>query len=290
MLPNDVTAPRPSPNRDRRYRATTVREWSAPMIPESLSAWGGAPPPNLDTINDSLGCAPVAQLDRAFASGAKGRWFESTRAYHLFIDLRTPTSKTYVQLCSRISLDRPLRPVFCQSTVLREHPVQRIHRPAHAIRDLAHISFQRLVGTAVPHCALHVFDGGAGALHPSGEGSAERLEVHGGRLVALWVALLPFLRGLGHDAGPGRRRHYHVSLVVVGRDRSAVIGGEYERCGQRSQCRDWWGIRAMTERWCVASRATNPSPPGRPPAFGGRHLILPSWVPSAPNGTWIHQL
>jgi hypothetical protein len=28
-------------------------------------------------------CAPVAQLDRAFASGAKGRWFESTRAYQL---------------------------------------------------------------------------------------------------------------------------------------------------------------------------------------------------------------
>src|SRR5437762_8168706 len=28
--------------------------------------------------------APVAQLDRAFASGAKGRWFESTRAYHIF--------------------------------------------------------------------------------------------------------------------------------------------------------------------------------------------------------------
>src|ERR1035438_3182814 len=27
-------------------------------------------------------CAPVAQMDRAFASGAKGRWFESTRAYH----------------------------------------------------------------------------------------------------------------------------------------------------------------------------------------------------------------
>src|ERR1035438_8437309 len=26
-------------------------------------------------------CAPVAQMDRAFASGAKGRWFESTRAY-----------------------------------------------------------------------------------------------------------------------------------------------------------------------------------------------------------------
>src|SRR5438128_8166189 len=28
-------------------------------------------------------CAPVAQLDRAFASGAKGRWFDSTRAYQL---------------------------------------------------------------------------------------------------------------------------------------------------------------------------------------------------------------
>ena len=28
--------------------------------------------------------APVAQLDRAFASGAKGQWFESTRAYQYF--------------------------------------------------------------------------------------------------------------------------------------------------------------------------------------------------------------
>src|SRR4051812_48174417 len=28
--------------------------------------------------------APVAQLDRALASGAKGRWFESSRAHHLF--------------------------------------------------------------------------------------------------------------------------------------------------------------------------------------------------------------
>ena len=35
----------------------------------------------------SHSCAPVAQLDRAFASGAKGRWFESTRAYHIPNDL-----------------------------------------------------------------------------------------------------------------------------------------------------------------------------------------------------------
>ena len=28
-------------------------------------------------------CAPVAQMDRAFASGAKGRRFESCQAYHL---------------------------------------------------------------------------------------------------------------------------------------------------------------------------------------------------------------
>ena len=31
-----------------------------------------------------LTCAPVAQLDRALASGAKGRAFESRRAYHFF--------------------------------------------------------------------------------------------------------------------------------------------------------------------------------------------------------------
>ena len=30
----------------------------------------------------SLCCVPVAQLDRALASGAKGRWFESNRVHH----------------------------------------------------------------------------------------------------------------------------------------------------------------------------------------------------------------
>lgn len=30
---------------------------------------------------------PVAQLDRAFACGAKGRWFESSRAYHDFMKM-----------------------------------------------------------------------------------------------------------------------------------------------------------------------------------------------------------
>ena len=33
------------------------------------------------------GHAPVAQMDRAFASGAKGRRFESCQAYHLFKQL-----------------------------------------------------------------------------------------------------------------------------------------------------------------------------------------------------------
>ena len=30
--------------------------------------------------------APVAQLDRAFACGAKGRRFESCRVYHFFME------------------------------------------------------------------------------------------------------------------------------------------------------------------------------------------------------------
>ena len=58
-----------------------------------------------------------------------------------FIDLSAFTSKTYVQLCSRISLDWPLRLFFCQATMLREHPVQRIHRRAHTSRDLPHVTF-----------------------------------------------------------------------------------------------------------------------------------------------------
>ena len=34
--------------------------------------------------------APVAQLDRASASGAEGQRFESSRAYHSFNNLRYP--------------------------------------------------------------------------------------------------------------------------------------------------------------------------------------------------------
>ena len=37
----------------------------------------------VDWNRQVLGCAPVAQLDRAFASGAKGQWFESTRVYQI---------------------------------------------------------------------------------------------------------------------------------------------------------------------------------------------------------------
>ena len=41
-------------------------------------------------------CAPVAQLDRAFASGAKGRRFESARAYHILksLALQPTTART----------------------------------------------------------------------------------------------------------------------------------------------------------------------------------------------------
>ena len=46
--------------------------------------------------------APVAQLDRAFASGAKGRWFESTRAYHILDNLAFQTQAADTQLVHRI--------------------------------------------------------------------------------------------------------------------------------------------------------------------------------------------
>ena len=42
-------------------------------------------------------CVPVAQLDRALASGAKGRGFESRQAYHFFLQLES-LSKTGVVL------------------------------------------------------------------------------------------------------------------------------------------------------------------------------------------------
>ena len=45
-------------------------------------------------------CAPVAQLDRALASGARGQRFESSRAYQSFNHLGALTSSIRVQLCS----------------------------------------------------------------------------------------------------------------------------------------------------------------------------------------------
>ena len=46
--------------------------------------------------------APVAQLDRALASGARGQRFESSRAYQPFNHLRALTSSIRVQLCSKL--------------------------------------------------------------------------------------------------------------------------------------------------------------------------------------------
>jgi len=43
--------------------------------------------------------APVAQLDRALASGARGQRFESSRAYQPFNHLEALTSSIRVQLC-----------------------------------------------------------------------------------------------------------------------------------------------------------------------------------------------
>src|ERR1700704_5334595 len=42
-----------------------------------------------DTLSEFHPCAPVAQLDRAVASEATGREFESLRAHHLSLSLRS---------------------------------------------------------------------------------------------------------------------------------------------------------------------------------------------------------
>src|SRR5882724_10518239 len=76
---------------DRRIRAQDPAPGSSPDR-AVLNATRARP------LSVQLKCsrAPVAQLDRAFASGAKGRWFESTRAYHIFNHLTRcrPSSPT----------------------------------------------------------------------------------------------------------------------------------------------------------------------------------------------------
>jgi hypothetical protein len=69
-------------------------------------------------------CAPVAQLDRAFASGAKGRWFESTRAYHNTIkinNLTEPAGPVMILLLGqKVGGSNPLGvPIFQYVTVTR---------------------------------------------------------------------------------------------------------------------------------------------------------------------------
>ena len=69
------------------------------------------PPPQARLQLKCLHCAPVAQLDRAFASGAKGRQFESARAYHPksspLLGLRLPSPSASELVFS------PLCPFLC---------------------------------------------------------------------------------------------------------------------------------------------------------------------------------
>ena len=78
--------------------------------------------------------------------------------------------------------------------LLGEHPVKRIYRCAYAGRDFTHVRFQRLVWTTVPHGTLDVLNGGARALHPRSEGSANAWKF---TAVALSRFASPFWRPFG---------------------------------------------------------------------------------------------
>ena len=60
-----------------------------PAAPQRFSGFGpGSGREGFCYTGEDNRYAPVAQLDRAFASGAKGRTFESCRAYHPFFNRR----------------------------------------------------------------------------------------------------------------------------------------------------------------------------------------------------------
>ena len=69
-------------------------------------AFGGKDTPSFvlaggnDTLSESHHCAPVAQLDRAVASEATGREFESLRAHHKSVDFavqKNPVKSLFVR-------------------------------------------------------------------------------------------------------------------------------------------------------------------------------------------------
>jgi hypothetical protein len=72
----------------------------------------------------SLGCAPVAQLDRANASGALGREFESLRAHHS----GSPVTKNYNWL-------RELGPLAAQTGLDQEDKASFFHAISGKLQD-----------------------------------------------------------------------------------------------------------------------------------------------------------
>ena len=77
---------------------------ASPRVAGTLS-WFDPPPRTCLQLRCSpRTCAPVAQLDRALASGAKGRWFESSRAHHFIRESAIPAP-----ICP---LQRPSEPII----------------------------------------------------------------------------------------------------------------------------------------------------------------------------------
>jgi hypothetical protein len=118
----------------------------------------------------------TATLRHRFAE--RQAWLESTWAHQIFKSLPSiPGPRLFAVVDQNVSLEMPLRLGF-GAPLLGKHPVKGVYRGPHTSRNLAHVSFQCLVGTTVSHDALDIFDGGTRALHPGSEGSAERLEIN----------------------------------------------------------------------------------------------------------------
>ena|GEM_PF-92281 len=81
-----------------------------------FAAFDAAKPRNVHLGNN----APVAQMDRAAASGAVGREFESLRAHHFFVSLISPPNK--IAECMV-----PITP--CAASVALCIPMPKIHIP-----------------------------------------------------------------------------------------------------------------------------------------------------------------
>ena len=93
-------------------------------------------------LNSNVQCAPVAQLDRASASGVEGRAFESRRVYHFYLKtaLSDPSRRPLICPCPKHGLRQIYGTFFGKTSVAFQRVMRRVTK---TMRNRDQINFAK---------------------------------------------------------------------------------------------------------------------------------------------------